>query len=166
MQTVMEYARHAIPIGVGATALIDLWALARKRLVGVPAPDYALVGRWLGHLASGRFRHDRIAASSRVRNERLIGWTAHYVIGIGFAALLLLAYGPEWAGRPTLGPALIVGIATVAAPFLILQPGMGAGIAAGRTARPAAARIQSLVTHTLFGLGMYAAALAFNVLKG
>jgi hypothetical protein len=34
---------------------------------------------------------------------------------------------------------------------------MGAGIAARRTPRPASARLQSLVTHAMFGLGLYAA---------
>jgi hypothetical protein len=38
-----------------------------------------------------------------------------------------------------------------------MQPGMGAGIAARRTPRPSAARFQSVVTHTIFGLGLYAA---------
>ena len=37
---------------------------------------------------------------------------------------------------PTFLPALLVGIGTVAAPFFILQPGMGAGIAASRTPNP------------------------------
>ena len=92
-----------------------------------------------------------------MRGERLIGWTAHYAIGIAFAATLLAIYGIEWACRPTLGPALLVGIGSVVAPFLLMQPGMGAGIAASRTANPAAARFQSLLTHTIFGLGLYAA---------
>lgn len=43
-------------------------------------------------------------------------------------------------------------------PFLIMQPGMGAGLAGSRTAKPAATRLQSLLTHTVFGLGLYAAA--------
>ena len=38
-----------------------------------------------------------------------------------------------------------------------MQPGMGAGIAASRTPRPAAARLHSLVTHAIFGIGLYAA---------
>ena len=59
--------------------------------------------------------------------------------------------------HPTIGPALIVGIGSVAAPLLVMQPGMGAGIAASRTPRPAAARLQSLLTHAIFGLGLYAA---------
>lgn len=154
----LEPAVRAMLVGAGATALLDLWTLLRTRLLRVPAPDYGLVGRWIAHLARGRFRHDAIAASPRVWNERAIGWIAHYLIGIAFAAVLLALWGLAWARDPTLGPALAVGIGSVVAPFLVMQPGMGAGIAARRTPRPAAARMQSLVTHAVFGVGLYGAA--------
>jgi hypothetical protein len=154
-------------IGVGATAVMDLWGIARKRLLGIPPPDYGLVGRWLAHMPlSGRLRHDRISAAPAVHGERLIGWTGHYLIGISFAALLPSIWGIEWIRQPTIGPALLVGVGTVLAPFLLMQPGMGAGIAARRTPRPGAARLQSLVTHTIFGLGLYSAAQATRVLYG
>jgi hypothetical protein len=153
----MAYLVGTVLIGVGATAVTDLWAIARQRLLGVPLPNYGLVGRWLAHMPRGRLRHDSIAAAERVRSERLIGWTAHYLIGIAFAAILPGVWGLEWVRNPTLVPALIVGIGTVAAPFLVMQPAMGAGIAASRTPRPAAARLQSLATHAIFGLGLYAA---------
>jgi hypothetical protein len=165
METIMDYLVTAVLTGVGATAVMDFWSVARKRLLGIPPPDYGLVGRWLAHLARGRFRHDRIAASPPVRGERLIGWTAHYLIGIAFAAMLLAIWGLEWARRPTIGPALIFGIGSVAAPFLLMQPGMGAGIAASRTPRPAAARFQSIVTHAIFGLGLYAAGWVQSLLR-
>ena len=154
----MDYTISALSIGLGATAVMDVWAIARQRLLGIPPLNYELVGRWLAYLTRGRFRHDPIAASPPVLGERAIGWIAHYVIGIAFAAILLALWGLDWARHPTLFPALIVGIGSVAAPFLLMQPGMGAGIAASRTPRPAAARIQSLLTHAIFGLGMYAAA--------
>jgi len=154
----MDYFLYSILTGAGATAATDLWALARRRLLGIPLPDWALVGRWFAHMARGRFRHDRIAAAPAVKGERVLGWTAHYVTGVTFAATLLATWGVEWARQPTLGPALIVGIASVAAPFLLMQPGMGAGIAASRTPRPHAARLQSLATHAVFGLGLYATA--------
>lgn len=154
----MDFLPYAVPVGAGATAVMDAWGVARKRLFGQPAMDYALVGRWLGWMARGKFRHARIAASPAVRGERAIGWVAHYAIGIAFAGVLLAVWGPGWARSPTLAPALAVGIASVAAPFLVMQPAFGAGIAASRTPRPGAARIQSVVTHTVFGLGLYAAA--------
>lgn len=153
----------ALLVGAGATLVMDLWAIVRQRLLGVPPLDYALVGRWLGHLARGRFFHNPIGASAAVPGERAIGWTAHYVIGIAFGGVLMAGWGPGWACRPTIGPALIVGIGSVVAPFLVMQPAMGAGIAASRTPRPAAARLHSLVTHAVFGLGLYATALLIGV---
>jgi hypothetical protein len=153
----VDYLACALLTGAGATSVMDIWAAARKGLLGIPPPDYGLVGRWLAYLARGRFRHDPIGASPPVQGERLIGWTAHYLIGIAFAAMLLAIWGLEWARHPAIGPALIVGIGSVAAPFLLMQPGMGAGIAGSHTPRPAAARLRSLVTHGIFGLGLYAA---------
>ena len=157
MAEAIDYLASAVLIGAGATAVMDVWAVARKRLLGIPALDYGLVGRWLAYLARGRFFHDPIAATPPVRGERLVGWTAHYLTGIAFAALLLAVWGLDWARHPTIGPALIVGIGTVAVPFLIMQPGMGAGLAASRTPSPATARLRSVATHLVFGLGLYAA---------
>lgn len=155
--TIGNYVLCALLIGTGATAVMDMWSIVRKRLLGIPALDYALVGRWFVYLTRGRFRHDPIAASPPVRGERSIGWAAHYLIGIAFAGLLLAVWGFDWIRHPTLGPALLVGVGSVVAPFLVMQPGMGAGIAASRTPRPAVARLQSLATHGVFGLGLYIA---------
>ena len=160
----MNQVTATLAIGIGATAVMDLWGLARQPLLRIPRPDYAPVGRWLAHMARGRFHHASIATAPPARAERLIGWTAHYLIGIAFAALLVAMAGPAWLRHPTLAPALLVGLATVSAPFLLMQPAMGAGIAASRTPRPAAARMQSLVTHAVFGLGLYAAGWAARVL--
>jgi hypothetical protein len=135
---------------------MDVWTIARQRLLGIAPFDYGLVGRWLAYMPRGRFRHDSIKASARVAGERVIGWAAHYLIGIAFAAVLLGIWGLDWLHHPTIGPALLVGIGSVVAPFFLMQPGMGAGIAASRTPRPAAARVQSFVTHAIFGLGLYA----------
>lgn len=154
----MDPLLQTIWTGVGATLVVDGWALLRRAWLGVPLPDYGLVGRWFAHMARARLRHPSIAAAAPVRGERLLGWVAHYAIGIGFAALLPLGWGTDWLRQPQLAPALLVGLGTVLAPFLLMQPAMGLGVAARRSARPAAARWQSLATHAVFGLGLYAAA--------
>lgn len=151
----MQDLTAVIIIGAGATLVTDIWALLRRPLLGTAMPDYGLVGRWFGHMRHGRFRHEAIGRAAPVAGERLLGWSAHYLIGIVFAALLVLLAGPGWLRAPTLAPALLVGIATVAAPFLLMQPGMGAGLAAARTPAPGKARRQSLMTHAVFGLGLY-----------
>lgn len=155
MDTLVRTLVAIIATGIIATVVTDLWGYARKPLLGVAAPNYALVGRWIAHMRHGQFHHAAIARSPPVRSELLLGWAAHYLIGIAFAALLIAVAGRDWLLTPTLLPALLVGILTVAAPFLLMQPGMGLGLAAANTAQPNIARLHSLITHTIFGLGLY-----------
>ena len=154
---------HAAAVGVGATAVMDAWLLVLQRL-GVRTLDFALLGRWVGHMRHGRWRHDPIARSEPVRGETAIGWLTHYAVGMAFAFTLLLATGPEWLRQPRLAPALALGLASVAAPLGVMQPAMGAGLAARRTPTPWANRLRSLVNHTVFGAGLYLAAAALQPL--
>ena len=155
----IEAVLRTVAIGAGATMTMDVWAAVLRR-VGVPSLDLALLGRWIGHLPKGQFLHERIAKASPVRGERVLGWSAHYAIGITFAALLVSLFGLQWARSPSLLPALAIGIGTVAAPLLILQPALGAGIASSKTPAPLFNALKSVVTHTVFGFGLYVSALA------
>jgi hypothetical protein len=162
--TSASFMASAAVAGIGATAFMDAVAAGRRRLFGTPAPDYGLVGRWIAWMPRGRFVHEAIARTPAVAGERAIGWTFHYLVGIAFAAVLLALWGQEWACRPSLGPALLVGLASVAAPLLLMQPGMGAGIASRRTPKPNAARLRSVVNHAIFGLGLYVGGWAAGVI--
>jgi len=155
----MEFVLRAILIGAGATVVMDVWAFVLRRL-GIPSLNFALLGRWIGHVPRGTWMHASIAKAAPVRRESLIGWAAHYSIGITFAVLLLAAFGLGWARSPSLFPALFIGIVSVVAPLFILQPAFGAGIASSKTPRPIFNSVKSLVTHVVFGSGLYLAALA------
>jgi hypothetical protein len=146
-------------IGAGATLVMDAWGEVQKRAYGVPPLDYALVGRWLGYMTKGRLVHASIVGSAPLPGERLLGWMAHYLIGMAFAALLLAMFGIEWAMRPRLVPAMLVGLGTMVVPFLVMQPAFGLGVAASKTPQPQVARLRSLMTHSVFGLGLYLAGL-------
>jgi len=155
----LEFFVRAVIVGVGATVVMDLWAIFLNRFFSVPSLNYAMVGRWIGHFPRGKFFHKNIAQSSSVPGESMLGWSVHYGIGILFAAALLAVWGLDWARLPTLLPAIIVGVFTVIAPFFMMQPGMGAGIAASKTPTPNIARLRSLMAHTSFGVGLYISAL-------
>lgn len=151
----------AIAIGIGATAIMDLWNLFLKRAFGIPSLDYCLLGRWIRHMAGGAFTHASIAAASRKPHECQVGWTAHYTIGVAFAVAFVVLSG-DWLARPTLLPVLLYGIGTIVFPFFVMQPSLGLGVAASRTPNPAQARLKSLATHTVFGLGLYVSALGVS----
>lgn len=158
----MNDLTYVVLLGAGATAVMDLWGLARRPLLGWPVPDHALVGRWAGHMAHGQLRHSAIAKAPPIHAERALGWAVHYLTGVLFAALLVVLAGHDWMQQPTPGAALAVGSGSVVAPFLLMQPAMGAGIAASRTPAPHRARLQSLVTHAVFGAGLYIAAMVLR----
>ncbi|QEH97897.1 DUF2938 domain-containing protein [Gluconobacter thailandicus] len=159
-----ELGLRVVFVGAGATAVMDLWALTQKRLLGIPSLDYAMVGRWIAGLKEGKVAHDTIGRSPPVVGEKAIGWAAHYLVGIVFAGLLVALAGKDWLSAPMPGIAILVGLMTVAAPFLILQPGMGAGVAASRTPKPAVARTRSVIAHLSFGIGLYLAGLISTIL--
>jgi hypothetical protein len=152
----------AIAIGFGATLVMDLWNLFLKRTFSIPSLNYCLLGRWLRHMPSGTLRHASIAAAPQKPLECTVGWIAHYTIGVVFALVFVVSTSHDWLARPTVLPALLYGIATVVFPFFIMQPSLGLGIAASRTPNPAQARLKSLVTHTVFGVGLYVSALALS----
>ena len=158
------YLLGATVVGIGATLVTDLWAVFLKRVFSMPSPSYCLVGRWIRHMPEGTFRHASISAAPQRRAECTIGWIAHYVIGVLFALVLVFLASGDWLARPTLLPALLVGIGTVLFPFLVMQPSFGLGIAASRTPHPTWARLKSLMTHAVFGIGLYASAVVVSPL--
>src|SRR5256885_17019942 len=110
-----EIVRIAL-IGVGATAVMDLWLLLLKAL-NVPTLNFALIGRWAGHLVRGQWAHQAIAKAPPVRCELALGWAVHYATGVAFAGLLVGLCGLAWASNPSLLPALAVGIGPVPGPL-------------------------------------------------
>ena len=163
MDELVEILVRAAVLGVGGAALMDAWGLLARRAFNVQGLDYALLGRWIGHLPRGRFFHQRIAAAAPIPGERALGWVAHYSIGILFALPLLIIAGLDWARSPTLGPPLLVALVTVLAPWLVMQPAMGAGVAGSRTPNPWATRLRNLATHGAYGIGLYVSAVVLSL---
>lgn len=154
---------HIALVGIGATALMDVWLLLLSRM-GVPTTSFAMVGRWVGHFARGRFAHAAVSKADPVPFELGLGWLTHYAIGIAYAAMLVALQGTAWLERPTVLPALVFGVVTVVAPWFVMQPAMGAGFLALKTPTPLKNGLRSLANHLVFGAGLYGAAAALSVL--
>jgi hypothetical protein len=146
-------------IGVGATAVMDVW-LAFLTKMGAPTLNFALIGRWIGHVLHGQVRHGSIAKAAPIPGEIGWGWSMHYATGVAFAGVLVGVEGFQWTREPSLIPAVVVGVVTVVAPLFLMQPAMGAGIASSKTPTPLRNCIRSLANHTVFGIGLYLSALA------
>lgn len=150
---------NAVIIGIGATLVMDFLALLQQRFFAIVPLNYALVGRWLICIPKGTFCHKNILLTQPVNMESVVGWFAHYGIGVIFAAITIVFTGNNWLIEPTITPSIVFGILTVIFPYFLMQPCLGFGIAAAKTPKPNVARIRSLMAHTVFGLGLYLSAL-------
>src|SRR4051794_13642499 len=57
-----------------------------QRDFNVPATNWAMVGRWVGHMPRGHFMHENIGRAAPVSGEHAIGWIVHYIIGMAATA--------------------------------------------------------------------------------
>lgn len=165
MQKIFKISSFSIVLGVMATAILDGWNYMRHVAFDVPLTRYEYIGRWMLHMLDGKFWHESIKQSAEMPGELLAGWTGHYMIGVFFALMLLAGWGLKWLQRPTLMPAMLVGLITVLIPYFIMQPAMGSGIAGSLTANPQAAIIKVIVSHVVFGFALYAAGLLVSRLR-
>ncbi|MCL6416401.1 DUF2938 domain-containing protein [Aestuariirhabdus sp. Z084] len=154
----------AVGVGLGATLLMDLWAWLLRRAFNIASLDYCLLGRWISYMPSGVFTHGSIAEAPRKGRECRLGWFAHYQIGVLFALVLLLPAFEGWFFAPTLAPAMAIGLVTALIPFCLMQPALGFGLASSKAPRPWFARLKTLTTHAVFGLGLYLGALPVSYL--
>ncbi|HMB72554.1 MAG TPA: DUF2938 family protein [Gammaproteobacteria bacterium] len=141
-------------VGVIATAALDLWALVLNRTAGQPLTNWGHVGRWVAGMPHGKFCYADIAAAPESSGERAIGWSTHYVVGMAYALgyfVVLAAMSRE----PGIFSAAAFGLVTVLAPWLILQPSLGAGLFAAHTPNPRMTRLRNLLSHLVFGSALY-----------
>jgi hypothetical protein len=151
-------------LGIGATLLSDLWALFLKSAFHLTPSNMCLVGRWLLYMGDGIFRHASLASAPRKRGECPVGWLGHYVIGILFASIFIAMVGRAWLKDPTLLPALGFDLVSIAAPFLIMQPAFGLGVASWKSPDSVQARLRTLANHAAFGVGLYVSAFLVSTL--
>ena len=151
----MENALRILASGITATVAIDVWATFANRILGWPRTNWAMVGRWIGHMRDGQFTHAAIGSSPPIAHESLLGWVFHYGVGCLYAALYVMYVSVAQMGHPTLLSAVLFGWLTILSPWLLMQPALGLGICASKAPRPALVRLQNLIIHTIFGLTLY-----------
>ena len=103
----MEIIFQGVFIGVIATLGMDIWAAIVKHLLHLPTADWALVGRWFGHMPRGVLVHRPIADSAAIPSELAIGWVMHYLTGIVYGLAYLGVVQVLFSSGPTLASALV-----------------------------------------------------------
>ncbi len=69
MSSTADVFFKATLVGVGGTILLDLHALMMSRILGVPATNWAMVGRWFGNMAHGQFVQVAMSEAAPFKGE-------------------------------------------------------------------------------------------------
>ena len=148
-------------VGFGATVFTDIVGLMRQ---GWAATDgfYRLVGRWIGSVPSAGLFHNDIRATAPVAAESVLGWGAHIILGLLFGICFVFLFGASALGEPKAWQGLGFGLVTVLVPWLIFQPLFGWGVAVSKAPEPWKMRRRGIVTHAVFGLGLWLSALLLS----
>ena len=150
-----------MPVGVVAGVLATITMDAAMAFAVLLAPDtfasdkidLAMIGRWAGGLARGRWRHDDITTDPQLRGELCMGLATHYLTGVVLTEVYVAALR-RGGLKPDLLKATAFGLATSVLPLLILYPSMGYGCC-GRRADDARRLLRvMLLGHVAFGVGI------------
>lgn len=153
-------------VGLGSTIALDIWVTLLEKVIGFPATDWGMVGRWLTGLPRRQFVLDGANTSPPGGGEKLLGWAFHYAIGFAYALLVPLMFGLGVIAQPTVLPFVVIGlIASTVAGLAILFPGMGGGFFASKLPNQGATILYLVVAHSVFATGQFGTALLVTGLR-
>ncbi len=155
---------NIVLVGLFGTLVFDLWNRAAFHLFGIRAPNWAILGRWV-LIPSTLHDGSAIALGAFSPTERVIGSVLHQATGILFAALLIAWQGSGWLVRPTVLPAVQLGLLTLFFSWFMISPALGHGVAARKLPSATGFRLSGVLSHGLMGFGYFLGAVLLHQLK-
>jgi len=116
--------------------------------------DVRMIGRMAAGWRRGRFRYRSPEEMEPVDAERMYGFAAHYLIGVGLAVPFVLGWSVFIGGEVSPAWALAYGIATTAASWFLVYPSMGLGALGIRSPDGCRAVLTPLANHFFYGAGL------------
>ncbi len=150
--------------GIVATATLDLWQQVYRLVFGAPITDWAMIGRWVGHIPEGQFVQPDLGKAPPIANERILGWIVHYVVGIGYAVVYLLLMRFVVGSPPSFISALVFGAVSVVVTWFFMEPILGAGVMGSKIPGQAGARVHDFTSHLSLGVGLFIGSRAAGLL--
>ncbi len=142
-------------MGSFATFYMDIFAniLAAKKVIH-PFVSTESMGRWFLYIFKGKFFHDDIDQSPKLKNEKLWCMLSHYLIGIILAGVFLIVEKYMQFVSDNSWTSLVFGIGTVCFPWFWLLPSIGKGVMASKCENRLQILVANLINHTNYGIGL------------
>lgn len=152
----------SLMVGIGSTLVLDIWGVLLFKMKGITPTNWGMVGRWLMGLRQGEWVATQQNVQSPSLIEKISGWSFHYLVGIAYAVILVLAWGTPFIQSPTLLPIILVGIVlSTFAGLMLFMPAMGVGFCGRKIPNQGKALLMMIIAHTVFALGQYIFALLY-----
>lgn len=140
--------------GVLACLAMDGWQQILSRVAGIPATNWAMVGRWFTlTLQRKTMYHPTIDNEASGANELKLGWVVHYFVSMLYAVIYWVLIELSII-QPTLADGFIFGALSVVVPWFYFMPCMGKGVMGKLTPNPRKACLVSLSSHLVYGTAM------------
>jgi len=150
----MNLILSGVAAGVLGTVLMDLFNHLFARTGMLLKIDMVMIGRMSAGWSRGRFSYRHPGEMETVANEKLLGYVAHYGIGVGLAFIYVFGWAVLVGGPASPAWALVYGIATTAASLFLVYPAMGLGVCGRRSPAGIRAPLSPVANHLFFGIGM------------
>ena len=150
----MDLIAKGIVAGVLGTVVMDALNHLFARLGIILKIEVGIIGRMAAGWLRGRFRYSHPDEMKPVANELLLGYIAHYAIGVGLSVPFVIAWGLLVGGSISPFWTFAYGVATTAASLFFVYPCMGLGIAGRIHPDGLKAPLSSLANHIFYGIGL------------
>ena len=134
--------------------MMDVLNLFFSRTGVISKIEIEMIGRMVSGWANGRFRFGHANELPPEKNEKIIGYLTHYLVGIVLAIPFLFGWDILIAGPPSPLWAITYGLATTVASHFFVLPAMGLGVFGRKSSEGFRPAYSSLANHLFYGVGL------------
>ena len=146
---------NAIITGILATAIFDLYQISLSYAYNISKPKWNLIGRFFYGLIERKFFRENIEDENVIKNELIVGYFFHYLIGVIFG-FLYISINSIFFIEPSLLIAILIGFITVLGAWCVLMPfAFNVGFFGSKIENKYKVLLQNLIAHFIFGNGLF-----------
>ena len=141
--------------GIIATIIFDLFQQALRYSYNINKTRWDLVGRYFYGLKNKIYLREYIQGDEEVKNETIIGYFFHYLIGSVFG-VFYVSINLIFYNSPSILISILVGFITVLGSWCIMMPfAFNIGFFASKKTEQKQIMAQNLIAHFIFGIGLF-----------
>jgi len=141
--------------GMFSCLAMDIWQQILRRLAGIPATNWSIVGRWfLEIFLSRKIYNPKVGETPNIKNENLVGWVVHYSVALAYSIVFWFLLEIAELVSATVTSGLIFGVISVVIPWFFFMPCLGNGVLGRKTPNPVLTCVLALASHSVIGMSL------------